>query len=427
MRVETLIESLPQILQLTDDEAAGLTALGRKLASHKPWWGARPPEDDDVSVTTSIRCAAAGDGQWSVAVDNAVGTVATGDLQLVIQPKIPTLHLLYLFSRTTAWPRLDESLAPLGSDESLMELVARWFLNAIERLLRGDLMRDYYETRDDLDAVRGRIDPLGTAQLFYSGRLAATCDFEIFDLDTPLNRVLKAAALAIVRNPEMTQESRKRAERIVLRMDDVGSFQVDDVRAVVERRTASYQDPFLLARHILSAEGRALAGGDVFARAFLISTPDLVEDGIRNVLIEALADVCVVKKQGRQLENSTMTINPDLGFAPLAVGDVKYKLNWNDWPRSDLYQSVAFAAGFRRVEALVVSFSDDLRQNLKSVCFGEIALRHVQWRAVPSMDVHVAKQRFVEDARAWWTAITRPSPSAGPLVLVEPPADGVLG
>ena len=404
MRVETLIESSPQSLQITDDEAAGLSALGRKLASHRQWWGAGTPEDGEIAVTTSIHCTAAGSGQWTVAVDNAVGTVATGNLQLVIQPKIATLHLLYLFSRTNAWPHLEETPAPLSSDESLMDLVARWFLNSIENLLRGDLMRDYYETRDDLEAVRGRIDALATAQLFYSGRLAATCDFDVFDVNTPLNRVLKAAAQAIVRNPAMSQDSRSRAERILLRMDDVGSFQLDDLRAVVDRRTASYRDPILLARNILSAEGRALAGGDISARAFLIPTPNLVEDGIRNVLIEALAGVCVVKKQGRQLDNSTMTINPDLGFAPLAVGDVKYKLNWNAWPRTDLYQSVAFAAGFRRREAVVVSFCDDLRPDLDPVRFGDIALRHLQWRAIKTMDVQLAKHRFVQDARAWWLA-----------------------
>jgi 5-methylcytosine-specific restriction endonuclease McrBC regulatory subunit McrC len=410
MRVETLVESSSRNLEISDDEAEGLRALGRKLVSQKPWWGAVLSDEDEPEDTTAIRCNPVGGGQWAVSVDNAVGTVATGDLQLVVVPKIAAAHLLYLFSRTNAWPRLDETIAPLRPDETLMDLVARWYLNATERLLRGDLIRDYRETRDDLDAVRGRIDALGTAQLFYSGRLAATCDFEVFDVDTPLNRVLKAAARAIVRNPLMAQENRRRAERIVLRMDDVGSLQPDDLRAWVDRRTASYQDPILLARHILSAEGRALAGGDVSARSFLIPTPDLVEDGIRNVLTAALADLCNVKKEGRRLEDSTLTINPDLRFDPVAVGDVKYKLNWGTWPRSDLYQSVAFAAGFRRREALVVSFCDDLRKDLDTVRFGDIALHHLQWRAIEAMGVSAAEQQFVDAARAWWMAVTAPGP-----------------
>jgi 5-methylcytosine-specific restriction endonuclease McrBC regulatory subunit McrC len=294
-----------------------------------------------------------------------------------------------------------------------MDLVARWYLNATERLLRGDLIRDYRETRDDLEAVRGRVDALGTAQLFYAGRLAATCDFEVFDVDTPLNRVLKAAARAIVRNPTMAHENRRRAERVVLRMDDVRSLQPDDLRAWVDRRTASYQDPILLARHILLSEGRALASGDVSARSFLIPTPDLIEDGIRNILSAALADLCTVRKKGRRLEDSTMTINPDLRFDPVAVGDVKYKLNWGAWPRSDLYQSVAFAAGFRRREALVVSFCDDLRNDLDTVRFGDVALHHLQWRAIETMEVSAAEQQFVYAARAWWTAVTAPGQTPG--------------
>ncbi len=286
-----------------------------------------------------------------------------------------------------------------------MDLVVRWYLNATERLLRGDLIRDYRETRDDLEAIRGRVDAMGTAQLFYSGRLAATCDFDVFDVDTPLNRVLKGAARAIVRSPSLALATRRRAERIVVRMDDVGSLLLDDMDVSVDRRSASYRDPLLLARHILRADGRALASGDVSARAFLIRTPELVEEGIRTILVQGMADLCAVTKRGRQLVGSTLTINPDLRFDARATGDVKYKTNWPAWSRSDLYQAVAFAVGFSCHRALVISFCDDARGDLASVQFGDVVVDHLQWRASSQRSAAEAESRLVSDARAWWMRI----------------------
>jgi 5-methylcytosine-specific restriction endonuclease McrBC regulatory subunit McrC len=403
MRVETLRESHAAELILSAEEAEGLLSLGRKLASDKSWWGTNATDEEDSDSAAVIRCDHAGDGRWRITVDNAVGSVTTGDVHLIVQPKIPSSHLLYLFSKTDAWPRLDEASAPLLADATFIELIALWYLNAMETLLRSELLRDYREDKDELEAVRGRIDVLATTQLIYSGRLAATCDFEVFDVDTPLNRVLKAAARAILRVPVFSGQSRRRAERVALRMDEVGPLRLDDLAVTqLERRTASYREALLLAKNLLRLEGRTLAAGDVVARSFLIRTPELVEDGIRSILAGGLQGRCVVTKKGKKLGQSTLTINPDLQFGDFAVGDVKYKLNWNAWPRSDTYQSVAFAAGFRRDHAVIVNFCSDQRPNLPLVSFGEINVSHLQWRATLNSAPVAAEELLVADAKNWW-------------------------
>lgn len=80
---------------------------------------------------------------WRVRVRDAVGLVAVGDLQLVVQPKIPRSHLLYLLAEAEAIPRLDEQRGALAAGLSLWELIALWFLDAAEHVLRLDLIRDY--------------------------------------------------------------------------------------------------------------------------------------------------------------------------------------------------------------------------------------------------------------------------------------------
>ena len=385
VRTETLTESKVFSIELADDQAEALSALGRKLASDRAWWGRSGDEDIENERRTVLRCSPITAGLWSVYVSNAVGTVTTRDLQLIVEPKIPADHLFYLMGRSESWPRMDKSLAPLQRDRSLFSLVVRWFLNATERLLRSELMEDYRETRYDVEAVRGQLEAMGTAHLYYAGRLAAACVFEEFDVDTPLNRTLKAAARAVLRDPTMEPASRRRAERLVVRMDGVGPLQFGDLRVPIDRRTSSYHDPIVLARHIIGAQGRALAAGDVSARAFLIRTPELIEEGVRKVLAEGMTKLCSVKKEGRQLPETTMTINPDLCFGQVAIGDIKYKLNWTSWSRADLYQSVAFAVGFGRNRALIVSFCDDHRDALGPVWFGDVRVDHALWRAVPQL------------------------------------------
>ena len=90
MRNETLTESRARLLSLSDAEAQGLRQLGQQLASKTTWWGA---DRDGASFTdpnerTVIRCVEATAGTYEVAVANAVGLIAVGELQIYVQPKI---------------------------------------------------------------------------------------------------------------------------------------------------------------------------------------------------------------------------------------------------------------------------------------------------------------------------------------------------
>ena len=72
--------------------------------------------------------------------------------------------------------------------EDLLELIAYWFMSALEGTLRRGLVLDYTETTDELPAIRGHLNPLPTGQNVYSGRLYFDCRFDDFSIDTPLNR-----------------------------------------------------------------------------------------------------------------------------------------------------------------------------------------------------------------------------------------------
>ena len=156
-------------------------------------------------------------------------------------------------------------------------------------------------------------------------------------------------------------------------MDEVGELRPGDRSASVDRRTRHYADALSLAKHVLEGQGRLFEHGSAPTWTFLIPTPRMVEDGLRNMLVKRLAPEWDVRKRGLQLEGSTLTFNPDLVFGHgLAVGDVKYKLLGADWNRSDLYQVVTFATAYRSRHAVVLGFQRSDRQPSQAIQVGDV-------------------------------------------------------
>jgi 5-methylcytosine-specific restriction enzyme subunit McrC len=399
-----LTESQPAIMRLTEAQAVALAAAGRRLASSKSWWGDPDVENEERTV---IRVRPTGVGEWELRVADAVGAVAVADLQLLIGPKIPDDHLLYLFACSGQFPRLDPQHTTVGKGSSLWELVATWFVNAAEKVLRKDLIRDYRLHVATLPLVRGRIQALNTSRALLKGQVAITCEFDDFDEDNPLNRLLLAAALAVGSSQILPADLRQRSRRISLRLDGVGRLRPQDLRAVVDRRTDYYRDAVTLAKSILASAGRSLEEGPEAAWSFLIRTPEMVEAGLRQILAEGLGQHWPVTKGHLQLPGSTKTLNPDLVFRDgLAIGDVKYKLTGQDWNTGDLYQAVSFAAGYRTQRALLISFSP-YGEVLPELTVGDIRVMHIPWRASVHIHPEEAASILVAEVSDWLEMITR--------------------
>jgi 5-methylcytosine-specific restriction endonuclease McrBC regulatory subunit McrC len=270
------------------------------------------------------------------AVD-VVGVVACGDVQLVIRPKIPIHHFVFLLERAGWLPRLDWTKTTLGIGESLWDLIAEWFVSSVEGIARVGLVRDYKRRADWLDAVRGSLVPSESALALYSGRLAFSCEFDEFTYDSSVNRILKTALRRVTRDARLSWPLRQRVMRLLGRFDEVGETQPGDLSCVPDPRHKHYRDGLLLAKHVLQQSGRVLAEGSELAWAFLVRTPPLIEAGLRAVLKEALPSLNI-RKARLALGDSGLTVNPDLLIDEgLALADVKYKQCDGEWRRSDLY------------------------------------------------------------------------------------------
>jgi 5-methylcytosine-specific restriction enzyme subunit McrC len=395
----SLIESVPTDLDLSLSEAQALSAAGRKLTP-----AIEPDELEGFEdEPTLIRCSMTPGGVWRVTVGDAMGIVAAGDLRLVVEPKIPISHLLYLFGRSELFPRIAPTAVAAASGADFWELVCRWLVEAVEHVIRRDLMRDYLPHRDELDAARGDIDAMATGDAYYRGRLRLVCDYEEFGTDTPLNRLVRAGVLAVAGSAEAAPPTRRRALRAAMRMEGIGPLLAHDLRVQIDRRTAHYRDAVLLARNALANARRSLDTGDAAAWSFLIRTPDLVEAGVREILKSALGESWDVRKQKIKLPGAGMTVAPDLIFGHVnAVADVKYKRSIAAWRRPDLYEVTTFAVASRTKQAAVIGFrSDGDPPPPPTAVVGETSVRVLTWDARETTAPDDAASELCEQVASW--------------------------
>lgn len=411
----TLTESVTEPLPLTGEEATALSALGRQLAGEGTWWG--NAGDEPKTRATAIRVNRSAPGEWKVRVNDAVGLIHIAGKDIPVLPKIPTPHLLGLLECAEVVPRMGSEGSTLATGESLFDVFARWFVSATERVMRHDLIRDYKPIEADLTYVRGRVEVKRTSLALMTGRLAITCEFDELDVDNALNRVLLAAARTIARAPVTSELIRRSARRLISRFEGVSALQPADLRVEVTLRSRHYTDALGLAKQILRGTSRDLDVGGERAWVFLIRTPEAVEAGLRSVLDDALAPEHRVTKRGLQLTGSFKTLNPDLVFdSGAAIGDVKYKIQGEDWVTADLYQAVAFATGFRAEKGAIITFSRG-KPHHAPLHVGEVTVSNFCWDAREGSSFDAAAETLGASVREWLAVGSAPERLGRPSAL----------
>jgi 5-methylcytosine-specific restriction enzyme subunit McrC len=396
-RRQQAIESRWSVIEATASEQRALQELGQVLAHQR----STDTTSNNEPARSVIQLRRAHRRRCEVRVVDAVGVVATPSLVLDVQPKIPYRHLLYLLERSQLLPRMDVEQATLAPDQTLLELVARWFLTALERLLEQGLARGYRPAREQAAVARGRVLPLPTTQSFYRGRLQLVSDGEEYDFDTPLNRLLLRATRLLAQQPTLPEQLKAQARRGALRMDGVGELEEADRHAQVDRATAAYRDAALLARQLVDGIGRGILAGEEIVWTFLIRTPEAVEQGLRIALCELLAPVIAPTKRPIAIAGSDLLLNPDLVFGRQALAEVKYKLAPRRWKRPDLYELVAFATGAEVRHAAMIDFATTTVPRLSTLQLGRVSIRHLAWLANEQTKPSTALGLLADEVHTW--------------------------
>jgi len=395
-----LVESKWRELDLDAEQAREVARLGKDLASKASWWGQglREPKSTEPSL---LQCRPTSSGRWEIRVDNAIGAFGIGDLNFIVAPKLRLSHVIFLLACANVLPRTATNPTGLADGSDFFDVIVRWFLTCVQKLVAQDLIRDYEEQSGELRTARGHVAALPTAERYYSGNLTFFCQYDEFAIDNPLNRLLLEAIRRAQAMGSKRSDIRRQAQGLATYFTGVGRFRVTDLTPPIDRRSHYYADAIRLAQLIVASTTVQLNAGGQQTWTFLIRTPEAIEAGVRNVLQTSLAPDVRVRKYGTRLRPSSLIIEPDLRFDPIgAVGDCKYKICEGEWGRMDLYQSVAFAAGARTSQSCVISFAEKDLRPPESAHFGSIVVTNLLWEAFLDSPEDAAF-RLAARCRAW--------------------------
>lgn len=393
-----VVESRTTDLDLSRIEAELLIALGAELASNNSWWGSQAPPEDRTVIKVEPR----GTGGYRVVFRDVVGLVRVGNRHIRVLPKIPTEHFLYLASHSDIAPRFSTTAAHVSSGSDFVELLSRWLIDSAELLVQQGLRKEYQEETDQLREVRGQIHALETVTELVRGRAIAICTYDSLTEDAPLNRLVLAACRRVAQLQAVSEGTRIRARRVAYRFNDVGPLQISDRRVTVDRLSRNYLRVIPLARFLLDGCGVSISAGGLVGTSFLIRTPEIVENGIREVLCGALPEFSVTK-QRQMLGTSGLSMNPDLVLKDgQLIGDIKYKFFSSNWNTPDLNQVVAFATAFGARHCAVFGFATtDGAPRPKAVPVGAVQVRTFAWIASGDMVPADSATQLCSEVRSW--------------------------
>ncbi len=409
-------ESQPCVVELTVGQAEVLHQLGLTLKGNAAFYGDAQidtvvEEDESASDASEqfesrvITCTHIQGNRYRIKVANAVGAVALPGASLHIEPKIHVAHFAHLAKRAVARSRSSNESISVDSLDAFWELVATWCVASVEKIYRAGFLSDYREESDYMAVVRGRVNVRSTAERFLKGQLAVSCTFDEFDIDNPLNRVLRGAMRFISSASWLKDvDLKKRASRMDRAMEGVGSLLHGDLGVKTDRRSRHYGEALDLSVRVLSSVGANVLAGAAKGRTFLIPTPGLIEEGLRAVLAEGLSPVKV--KSGKRVisQSPYFSVNPDLVLNDgVVTGDVKYKIASGVWVRSDVSQAALFAAGYKASAAVIATFSKTLDVTDLEMQLGGLLIKRFVWCADEGSDPVQAEADFVARVRDFVT------------------------
>src|SRR5438067_2255494 len=97
----------------------------------------------------------------------------------------------------------------------LVDLFARILITGVHRLQRKGFERGYVEREEEIAGIRGKIQMLETVGKFLDRHGRASCIFDELTIDTPQNRVVKAAMLRLHGALGLSRENRDKIKRIL--------------------------------------------------------------------------------------------------------------------------------------------------------------------------------------------------------------------
>ena len=307
----------------------------------------------------------------SLQAGQVVGVLAVPGASVEILPKIDRPDgavrkaLVHMLSVAYGLPVEDSEFARLATqDETLLEFLVGVFADRLLTAVRRGLPHRYRRQQDDLPLLRGKLDIRRqiTRHLLRPDILA--CSFDELSVDTPLNRVMKAAVVRLRSITRHAGNARRLAE-LSARFEFVGESE-DPLREPValDRTNIAFHRIHVWSRLFLSGKWQSTTSGANAGVALLFPMNDLFETFVGRVMQSALAPGSTRLQHAGHFaltapDQSVFAMQPDIVVDNKIVIDTKWKtLNPDDRvvgvKQSDVYQMLAYAHAYEAARVVML-------------------------------------------------------------------------
>ena len=290
---------------------------------------------------------------WNVTAEYAVGAVRRGDLQVRVTPKVGAVQVLTLLARARGVRglKIDPELLGNSPNTDLSAVLAVLFAQEATSAMAAGPVRGYRTEDQTLPVLRGRLRMREQHLRRFGLPVPLEVTVDEWTLDTDDNRRLRAAAVTLLRLPDVPAATRLALSRLDRLLSEA---QLPPPGAqlppwVPTRLNARLHRLLHLADIALRHASIEHGADTTQTHGFVINMARLFEKLVEQLLSEQTAglvgqDVLPLDSLGR------LTIRPDLVFydtnGPVAVADTKYKLLNDDGKVSnaDVYQLVTYCS-----------------------------------------------------------------------------------
>ena len=327
-------------------------------------------------------------GSWRIKASCYVGTIVTPAVRILITPKVATANLFYLLEASGQPLAVGAAVFDYEQTSDLVPSFATFFARHLETALTRGVPRAYQETRERLAGIRGRVDL--PAQLRLAGLpLPTECRFDEYTADIPLNRILRGAAVRLLRLPGVTISTRQALQRLTAQLGEAGPPRPADLHSRTGfTRLNDYCRPAEhLARMILGNASLLDAAGAAGAAVFLIDMNKAFEDFVASRLTRYLAGHLIVRAQRPERLDTAgqVRIKPDLVFertpgTTAYIADSKYKITSDGFGReADYYQILAYTSALNAPEGMLIYCQHDGNAPPQQIDVRNLGTRLATW------------------------------------------------
>jgi 5-methylcytosine-specific restriction enzyme subunit McrC len=296
-------------------------------------------------------------GIWRVKTGSKVGVLVGEDWEVRVSPKLKVPQLMFLLAYAVDQRGWRNLVTGFEAEPELFAAIANGFSWHATWALDRNLLRGYVHRDERRVDVRGRVR-FGDQIARGAGLpVPVEVSYDDFTEDVLENRMLKTAALLLLRFPRVPAEARRRLQRVRSVLDVVEPLA--DWRGVkappITRLNQTYESALRLAELILAAASLSDKAGRVKSTTFVFDMNKVFEDFVTAAFRDAMRKYGgLVRDQVKTHsldEHGRLKLKPDLswwdGGSCLAVLDAKYKAIDDGLMRhDDAYQMLAYCVSY---------------------------------------------------------------------------------